>query len=314
MKHKSRSVLIVLFFLIFGASSALAGGLFQEEDVIRGGQLYDRWYAVLGVDPPDGSMPIWARQTTNTRTGADTWRCAECHGWDYLGVDGAYGSGSHYTGFPNISRAVETLSAEEIVGHLSGEKDPAHDFSTYLDRTSMQQLAAFLKGGLIDDSVYIDSTSLKVIGGDFLAGEQLFISVCAECHGLDGKNIVFRSEGVDEYLGTVATRDPWRFLHRTRFGVAGTDMPIGLARGWTPADGRDILLYAQSLPTGAETLPGEPAGGGSQTSPTIGGPGSSVWQGILTGLAAFFGMFGSSILFISLLLVLIGVVVWALRK
>lgn len=309
-----RPIFLVLFFLFFGTSSVLAGGLHQDEDIVRGGQLYDRWYAVLGVDPPEGEMPIWARQTTNTRTGAETWRCAECHGWDYLGVEGAYGSGSHYTGFPNITRAVESLSAEEIVGHLSGEKDPAHNFSAYLDLTSMQQLAAFLKGGLIDDSLYIDSTSLKVIGGDIQAGEQLYINVCAKCHGVEGKDIVFRSEGVDEYLGTVATRDPWRFLHRTRFGVAGTEMPIGVELGWTPADGRDVLLYAQSLPTGAETLPGEPAGGGSQTSPTIGGPGSNIWQGILTGLGAFFGVFGSSILFISLLLIFIGVVVWVLRK
>jgi hypothetical protein len=314
MKYTSRFIFIVLLFLFFGVTSVYAGGLFQEEDIVRGGQLYDRWYAVLGVDPPEGDMPIWSRQTTNTRTGAETWRCAECHGWDYLGVEGAYGSGSHYTGFPNITRAVENLSADEILGHLSGENDPAHDFSAYIDRTSMGQLAAFLKGGLIDDSLYIDSISLKVIGGDMAHGEDLYGNTCAECHGADGTTIVFRTEGVDEYLGTVAARDPWRFLHRTRFGVAGTDMPIGVDLGWTPADGRDVLLYAQSLPTGAETLPVESAGGSSQTSPTIGGPGSNIWEGILTGLAAFFGVFGSSILFISLLLILIGVVVWILRK
>jgi thiosulfate dehydrogenase len=314
MKHTRRSIFIVFLFLLLGASSTFAASLSNEDDIIMGGQLYDRWYAVLGVDPPEGEMPIWSRQTTNTRTGAETWRCAECHGWDYLGVEGAYGSGSHYTGFPNITRAVEGLATEEIIGHLSGEKDPAHDFSAYINRAAMEQLTAFLQTGLIDDSIYIDSTSLQVIGGDFASGESLYIDACAECHGLDGKDIIFRSEGVDEYLGTVATRDPWRFLHRTRFGVAGSDMPVGIELGWTPGDGRDVLLYTQSLPTGAEVIPSDPAGEGSETSPSIGGPGSEIWQGILTGLGMFFGVFGSSILFIALLLILIGIVVWALRK
>ena len=49
--------------------------------------------------------PLWQLrpdQTTNTRTGAATWRCKECHGWDYMGVDGQYGHGPHKTGFPGI--------------------------------------------------------------------------------------------------------------------------------------------------------------------------------------------------------------------
>jgi len=40
------------------------------------------------------TSPLWATQSSNTRSGKDTWRCKECHGWDYMGVDGAYGSGS----------------------------------------------------------------------------------------------------------------------------------------------------------------------------------------------------------------------------
>jgi thiosulfate dehydrogenase len=314
MERTIRTFLIVFIFLLFGTSLVSAGGLSQEEDLVLGGQLYDRWFAVLGVDPPSGEMPIWDRQSTNTRTGGDTWRCSECHGWDYKGVEGAYGAGTHYTGFPNIRKAVAGSSTDEIIGHLSGEKDPAHDFSDYIPLAAMEQLAVFLQEGLIDDSLYIDSTSLKVIGGDLNQGQQLYEAACAECHGDDGKTIIFRSEGVDEYLGTVASRDPWRFLHRTRFGVAGSDMPIGINLGWTPAEGRDVLMYSQTLPTGAETGAVEPAGADSEPSTTVGGPGSEIWQGILTGLTAFVGVFGSSVLFIALLLILIGIVVWALRR
>src|SRR3990172_1061139 len=76
-------------------------------DPVRGGLLYDEWWVVIAEDEAEAHMaegpatdhPLWKTQTTNTRTGADTWRCKECHGWDYKGVDGAYGSGSHQTGF-----------------------------------------------------------------------------------------------------------------------------------------------------------------------------------------------------------------------
>jgi thiosulfate dehydrogenase len=52
--------------------------------------LYDSWWTVTGTDRPTTDQPLWQTQTTNTRTGADTWRCKECHGWDYQGKDGAY--------------------------------------------------------------------------------------------------------------------------------------------------------------------------------------------------------------------------------
>jgi thiosulfate dehydrogenase len=129
------------------------------------GALYDKWFGVLGVEPPSGDMPIWGRQTTNTRSGPDTWRCVECHGWDYRGAQGAYGSGSHQTGFPDVKTLSAAISVEEIVGHLKGSKDPAHDFSAYLDDTALTQLAIFLKNGMIDDTEYINPVSLQVIVG-----------------------------------------------------------------------------------------------------------------------------------------------------
>ncbi|MBI4316176.1 MAG: hypothetical protein HY679_09580, partial [Chloroflexi bacterium] len=83
-------------------------------DPVRGGLLYDTWWEVIdsekghseameGMSEPTTDHPLWKTQTTNTRTGPDTWRCKECHGWDYKGVDGAYGGGSHKTGFAGIA-------------------------------------------------------------------------------------------------------------------------------------------------------------------------------------------------------------------
>ena len=83
-----------------------------------GGLLYDKWWKAAGVDEPSGDQALWATQETNTRDGADTWRCKECHGWDYQGADGAYGSGSHFTGFPGVLGTVGTLSSAELLAAL----------------------------------------------------------------------------------------------------------------------------------------------------------------------------------------------------
>lgn len=283
------------------------------QDLARGAQLYDRWYAVLGTPPPADDMPLWARQSSNTRSGPETWRCVECHGWDYRGASGAYGAGSHYTGFPGLLTLAPALSVEDIVSHLKGEKDPGHNYAAYLSEADMLALASFLKGGLIDDREYIDPLTLRVRGGDLENGRRLYDGLCVNCHGADGTRLVMRSDGMDEYLGTIATRDPWRFLHRVRFGVAGTDMPAGVNLGWTPADARDVLLYAQTLP--ADLKPAQPpASTVARPSQQIGGPATNLWTGILTGVAAFLGTLSGSLVFIALLLGVGVLVVGLLRR
>lgn len=316
------ALLVVIFYLTSSAQASTfqPQSLFQEEtpspdDVIRGAILYDRWYSALGQQAPEGDMPIWGRQRSNSRSGPDTWRCVECHGWDYKGSQGAYGSGSHFTGFPNISALVPNLTEQEIIDHLKGSKDPAHDFSSHMDDVSLGRLALFLKFGLIDDDQYIDDVSLTVIGGDLKHGKALYEHVCANCHGADGTLIVFRTEGVDEYLGTVASRDPWRFLHRTRFGVAGVDMPVGAKLGWTAEDGRDVLAYVQTLPVSRITPTPQPASAFETPSSLVGGPPTtSLLGGMFTGLGSIFLVCLASFVFLGLLVGIGALVVSALRK
>lgn len=326
MKRFVTIPLIALFVVIFFLTSSAQASTFQPQrifqvetpspdDVIRGAILYDRWYSALGQQAPEGDMPIWGRQSTNSRSGPDTWRCVECHGWDYKGSQGAYSSGSHFTGFPNISALVPNLAEQEIVDHLKGSKDPAHDFSSYMDDASLARLALFLKFGLIDDDQYIDDVSLTVIGGDMKRGKALYEQVCANCHGLDGKLIVFRTEGVDEYLGSVASRDPWRFLHRTRFGVAGVDMPVGAKLGWSAEDGRDVLAYVQTLPAGVISPTAEPASANETPQSPIGGPPSnSILGGMFTGIGSILLVCLGSVVFLGLLVGIGALVVSALRK
>ena len=286
-----------------------------KDDISMGAQLYDKWFAALGIQTPEGNMPIWERQTTNSRSGADTWRCSECHGWDYKGSEGINRSGSSQTGFPNIMKLSAQMSEEEIIGHLKGSKDPSHNFSKYINDANLVKLAKFLKEGLPDDSASIDAATKKVISGNQANGRALFEKSCAECHGSDGRQKVFRTEGVNEYLGTIANRDPYRFLHRTRFGVAGQgQMPIGRDLGWKTSDSVDVLAYVQSLPSGTENEVISNAGASSQTSPKLGGPGDTILAGMFAGLAAILGMAGLSALFL-LILVMLGVgIVWLLKK
>ncbi len=314
---KSRGTILILLLLIalLSAGAAIAAEPTPpQDDIIRGGQLYDQWYAVLGMDPPAGNMPIWSRQTTNTRSGGDTWRCNECHGWDYKGAQGEYQAGSHYTGFPNLYQLAPGLTVDDIVNHLNGKIDPAHDFSPYLDEPSLTQLADFLKFGIIDDASYINPISLQVIDPDFSHGKELYQSTCSTCHGEDGKAIVLKPEGINEYLGSVANRDPWRFLHRTRYGVAGTDMPVGISLGWQPTDGRDVLAYAQTLPAGGEIVSEPTPNPKSTPAPLTGGPTHNLFSGILTSLGALAGMAVVSGAFIGGFILMAVVIVVIFRK
>src|SRR3990172_8975232 len=105
-------------------------------DPVRGGLLYDQGWEAIGVEAPGGDQALWATQATNTRSGADTWRCKECHGWDYKGAEGAYGSGSHFTGFVGVYASREK-PASEVLATLKGSTNPAHDFSTVLEEQDL---------------------------------------------------------------------------------------------------------------------------------------------------------------------------------
>ncbi len=314
------SLLILIVILGLGMLSqrgvASSAGQQVDEKVVRGGQLYDDWTKLV-QSPPDAASthPIWERQTANTLSGSDTYRCVLCHGWDYQGADGAFHSGAGYTGFPGIY-AARDMNPEELGGILRGAADKDHDFSSYLSNDDIAALVAFIQNGLIDDNLYIDMVSLKVLNGDLENGKALFDDVCAECHGEDGRLIRFRYEGQEIILGKLAVQDPWRFLHRTRFGTArAPEMAIGMDLGWTAQDGRDVLLYAQTLPTGFETT-GEPSIG-EQTPGTgkqPGGPASNIFTGILTALGAIAAGTGFALILGAALIGVLFLLVWFLRS
>lgn len=310
-------VLIVIAGLLVGHPAGQVGAQTSSptDEVVLGARLYDDWSDVKGVTPPPGSHPIWGRQSTNTLSGPETWRCVTCHGWDYQGKDGAWSSGANYTGFPGVY-AARTLPAASLTGILTGSADPEHDFSPYLSAAEIQALVAFIREGVVDDRDYIDLVSRKVIGGDVAHGQALYAKTCATCHGEDGRKITFRYQGMQVSLASLAVQDPWRFLHRTRFGVArAPEMPIGAALGWSAQDGRDVLAYAQTLPSGLEPQVTPPLAGQEPTPVRLpGGPAQNLITGVLTALGAMATSLGFALLLGALLVGILLVVVWLLRS
>jgi thiosulfate dehydrogenase len=232
--------------------------------IIEGGKLYDKWWIeVSGVEEPKTNHPMWSLQTTNKRAGGATWRCKECHGWDYMGKDGAYSSGSHRTNFPGVFK-VRNMSVKDIESFLLGATNSNHNYSYVLDYDSINKLALFLREGLVDMRNYINYEDKSPFRANPEHGKVLFEKECVKCHGEDGTLMNFGDDVRPEFIGTVAFRNPWEFIHKVRFGQPGTimpalriklklteedkKMPSGIETGYSMDDVIDIMEYSRTLP------------------------------------------------------------------
>ncbi|UCF31450.1 MAG: cytochrome c [bacterium] len=216
---------------------------YEVAGVKLGGQLYDKWYKVLGVEV-SGTHPLYPPE--GKKSGDDTYRCKECHGWDYIGKDGRYRKGSHYTGIKGVYDA-RTKSAEELTRILT---DPAggHGMKELsADPANVRALVTFIREGLIDpDSVFNADGTVK---GDPARGKPLYESVCAKCHGKDGNNLDFdkKDKGV-QGVGWLARDNPQETLHKIRWGHPGSKMPSAVVdEGLKDSETVDLLKYSQTL-------------------------------------------------------------------
>jgi thiosulfate dehydrogenase len=209
-------------------------------DIARGGQLYDKWYGVLGHKAPQQTHPAYGDE--GKKQGSSTWRCKECHGWDYRGATGAYSKGSHYSGIKGL-RDMVGKDPDRIHQILMGD---THGFTDeMIPHDEMIKLAKFVSLGQIDMDLYIDRDT-KAARGDAQRGASAYQTICAVCHGFDGKAINFKDAAKPEYIGTIAQANPWEFMHKARFGQPGVPM-ISLIT-LPVQDIADILAYAQTLP------------------------------------------------------------------
>lgn len=218
----------------------------EQMRISRGGQLYDDWLRTNpDAERPTGAHPLWKLQDTNKRSGYSTFRCKECHGWDYLGKDGAYGKGSHYTGFKGVFEASKRLSVSQLEDTLRGAD---HNFGVYLEDNDIADLALFLKKGLMDMKQLIDVNGV-LLAGDETAGRDFFVRNCMiECHSGTGTAMNFGDEKNPEFIGSLANRNPWEFIHKVRMGQPGTRMPAGVMEGWNLGELGDLVVYSRTLP------------------------------------------------------------------
>ncbi len=207
--------------------------------ITRGGRLYDNWFATQGLDPPDGTHPAWP--ASNERTGDTTWRCKSCHGWDYRGAEGKYGSGSYKTGIAGVmgyqGSAAEVEALLRAAPHGFTEAMIPHEQAEYL--------AVFLERGLDDMNAVIDFDTGEV-SGDPGNGAAIFQTTCASCHGFDGRALDWGDADAPAYVGTEANANPWEVLHKIRNGHPGVEM-ISLGALDLQAS-VDVLAYTRMLP------------------------------------------------------------------
>jgi thiosulfate dehydrogenase len=72
---------------------------------------------------PEGANPACPTAVNSEQTGAGTWRCKECRGWDRQGKDGIYSKGSHFTGIKG-TMGLQGACVEQIVPILHDRNHP----------------------------------------------------------------------------------------------------------------------------------------------------------------------------------------------
>ena len=240
---KITTILIAAVMILSSGGHAIAGDVpsMNPEDfrkVAAGGLLYDKWYSVLEITT-DGTHPAYPAE--GRKKEASTWRCKECHGWDYMGKDGTYSKGSHYTGIRGI-RGYEAKTPDELVSVLN---DNTHAIGAAISEESYEALSFFVAYGQVDMDAYIDRSTKKA-AGDLQNGAIIYSSTCARCHGEDGRNLNFKTAEKPQYLGTLSNKNPWETLHKIRFGQPSSQMPNMLFLDIE--EQIDVLSYCQTLP------------------------------------------------------------------
>ena len=219
----------------FSVSALPANADEITSSIARGGQLYDKWYKVIKAPTPEDTHFSWPASNTN-KSGDATQRCKACHGWDLMGADGAYSSGSYLTGITGLQKMAGAPTADII----SIIKDATHGFGGMMDDQDYMDLANFVSAGQFDIDAYINRGN-KMSNGDVAKGEEIYNTVCSNCHGADGslpKDMPL--------LGDLANANPWEIIQKIMNGQPAEKMPA--LRAFGPQVSADVLAYLQTLP------------------------------------------------------------------
>lgn len=228
--------IIIKFLAVFFVSLTSNTYAEQESSIARGGQLYDKWFKVIGTSKPQETHPAWP--TSNTKKKGDaTHRCKSCHGWDLMGKDGAYASGSYKTGIKGL-RHFEGKSNDSVIAAM---KDKTHGYAGKMSDQDFKDLANFVTKGQVDMNKIIDRKTKLTIGGNADKGAAYYNTVCAGCHDRNGKE----PEDMPP-LGKLSHKNPWEVVQKTLNGQPDEDMPA--MRAFDLQVTVDLLAHMQTLP------------------------------------------------------------------
>ncbi len=208
----------------------------QASSLARGGQLYDKWFKVIDADKPTDTHPAWP--TSNIKKKGDaTHRCKSCHGWDLMGKDGAYASGSYKTGITGL-RHLQGAPKSRVIAAM---KDNTHGYSGKMSDADFADLANFVVNGQVDMDKIIDRQSNAAIGGNTDRGAAYYNTLCTNCHDKSGKE----PEDMPA-LGGLSWKNPWEIVQKIMNGQPDEDMPA--MRAFNVQVSVDILSHLQTLP------------------------------------------------------------------
>ena len=222
---------LCLWVLLATSTAVMAEEI--ESAIARGGRLYDMWWLEKGQKKPKSLHPAFSKKDEKFTT--DSWRCKECHGWDYQGRFGDYATGPHATGIKGIDGAIGKNPAS-IAGIL---RDKNHRYTAeQLDDKDIADLALFVTRGQIRLSPYFDLFGKP--RGSSARGEVYYATICGGCHKPDGA-------GESRSLGD-AGEDRAETIHKIFNGQPGEDMPA--LRALDPQITLDIAAHITRLPNG----------------------------------------------------------------
>lgn len=209
------------------------GAAETESAIARGGRLYDKWFGENKAAKPAADHGSYIKGGKYGKE--NSWRCKECHGWDYKGKDGAYAKGSHFTGIKGISgsagkdpAAIAALLRDKVHGYTEAQ----------LSAQDASDLGQFVSKGQYDLSKYLDAGNKAKGNGS--KGEAYYNTLCAGCHGTDGKKV---KDG--PALGSVADNGA-EMLHKILNGQPGEAMPA--LRAIDHQIAADIAVHLTTLP------------------------------------------------------------------
>ena len=204
-----------------------------------GGRIYDNWWDALDRKKPTTTHPSYP--ASGGTQGPNSWRCKECHGWDYKGRDGDYKAGSHATGIIGIRRA----AGRDPAAIFKLLRAPVHGYTPeMITDEELRRVALFVSKGQHNVDALRDAAGNPK--GDVARGRALYQTTCAACHGFDGRQLNWGSKEEPAYIGTDSHKFPWEVLHKIRNSHTGVAM-ISM-RALPISDAAAILAYARTLP------------------------------------------------------------------